>query len=309
MRILIVDDIPDNIRVLSGMLLPEGYHISAATSGRQALALAEVSAPDLILLDVMMPDLNGYAVCTALKSDPRLTHIPVIFVTALDDVEDETRGLALGAVDYITKPFKEAIVKARVRTHLELKRQRDTLERLAQADGLTGIPNRRACDARLDEEWRRALRTGNALACLMIDVDHFKDYNDTYGHLEGDDCLRRVAVVLEGELRRVGDFLARWGGEEFCGLASGPDPAGLPELAERLRAAVEALQIPHRTSAAAPWVTISIGAAAVRPTLGAQPTDLIAAADRALFSAKAQGRNRVCLAGLNECLAGSPRCQ
>ncbi len=293
MRILIVDDVPDNIRVLSGMLLPEGYQISAATNGRQALVLAESSAPDLILLDVMMPDLDGHAVCTALKADPRLCHIPVIFVTALGDVDDEARGLALGAVDYITKPFKAAIVKARVRTHLELKRQRDLLEHLTQADGLTGIPNRRACDQRLEEEWRRAVRTGHPLACLMIDIDHFKAYNDACGHLAGDDALRRVATTLETELRRAGDFLARWGGEEFCGLVANQSVEALPALGERLRAAVADLCIPHPASPAAPWVTVSIGLAAVRPTLGDEPASLIDDADQALFAAKTQGRNRV----------------
>jgi diguanylate cyclase (GGDEF)-like protein len=294
-RILIVDDVPDNIRVLTGMLLPEGYQISAATNGRQALALAQSSTPDLILLDVMMPEPDGHAVCTALKANPRLRHIPVIFVTALGDVEDETRGLALGAVDYITKPFKEAIVKARVRTHLELKRQRDLLEQLTQVDALTGISNRRACDDRLAEEWRRAVRSGGALACLMIDVDHFKAFNDTYGHLAGDDCLRKVASVLDAELRRAGDFLARYGGEEFCGLVAGADSASLAELGERLRAAVAALCIPHASSPTAPWVTVSIGVACTQPTREGLPSDLIAAADRQLFAAKGQGRNRVCL--------------
>ena len=165
MRILVVDDVPDNIRVLSSMLADDGHQISAATNGRQALKLAEVSSPDLILLDVMMPGMDGYEVCAALKANPQLSAIPVIFITALADVEDETRGLGLGAVDYITKPFKEPIVRMRVKTHLELKHQRDILQNLSRLDGLTGIPNRRAFDERLELEWRRALRAGETLGC------------------------------------------------------------------------------------------------------------------------------------------------
>ena len=171
MRILIADDVPDNIRVLSRMLVDEGHQISAAINGRQALKLAETCAPDLILLDVMMPEMNGYEVCTALKANPLLSPIPVIFITALAEVEDEARGLTLGAVDYITKPFKESVVRLRVRTHLELKRQSDILAKLSHLDGLTGIPNRRAFDERLDREWRRTIRSREPLAAAMVDID------------------------------------------------------------------------------------------------------------------------------------------
>jgi diguanylate cyclase (GGDEF)-like protein len=295
MRILVVDDVPDNIRVLSSMLADEGHQISAATNGRQALKLAEVSSPDLILLDVMMPGMDGYEVCAALKANPQLSSIPVIFITALADVEDETRGLGLGAVDYITKPFKEAVVRVRVRTHLELKHQRDILQNLSRLDGLTGIPNRRAFDERLDQDWRRGARMGESLGVLMIDVDLFKQYNDTNGHLAGDDCLRQVAGSLAGGLLRAWDFVARYGGEEFVCLLEGLDLAALSQVAERLRAAVEALQIPHGDSSVSPWVTISIGAALGQPTLEASPTGLVEAADLQLYEAKRSGRNRVSL--------------
>jgi diguanylate cyclase (GGDEF)-like protein len=244
MRVLIVDDVPDNIRVLSRMLVDDGHQISAATNGRQALKLVAACAPDLILLDVMMPEMDGYEVCAALKADPQLSSIPIIFITALADVENETRGLDLGAVDYITKPFKEAIVRVRVKTHLELKRQRDILQQLSHVDGLTGIPNRRAFDERLDQEWRRSVRSDEPLAAAMIDVDHFKQYNDTRGHLAGDDCLRRVAGRLAEGLTRGGDFVARYGGEEFVGLISGVNVDGLAGVAEKFRAGIEALRIP-----------------------------------------------------------------
>jgi diguanylate cyclase (GGDEF)-like protein len=299
MRILIVDDVPDNIRVLSRMLAEDRHEIFASTNGREALTIAESFVPDLILLDVMMPGMDGYETCMALKANPLLQSIPVIFVTALGDTDDETRGLSLGAVDYITKPFKEAIVKLRVRTHLELKQQRDLLGRLSSIDGLTGIPNRRAFDDRLDTEWRRAIRVQNQLTLAMIDIDHFKPFNDNYGHVEGDACLRRVAETLDAGANRGEDFMARYGGEEFVLLSGSAEQAGMASLVEKLRAAIEALRIPHCASSVAPWVTVSIGAALCRPTPEMQPTDLVELADAELFTAKRLGRNRVSVTARN----------
>ncbi len=293
MRILIVDDVPDNIRILSKMLADEGHDISASTNGLEALMIAESVLPDLILLDVIMPGMDGYAICAALKANPRLKSIPVIFVTALSDTEDETRGLRLGAVDYVTKPFNEVIVKLRVRTHLELKLQRDLLGRLSAIDGLTGIPNRRAFDERLDAEWRRAIRVRSALALTMIDIDYFKAFNDSHGHLEGDECLRRVAKTLEAGARRGEDFVGRYGGEEFVLLSTGGDEVGMAGLVETLRVRIEALRIPHGASAVAPWVTVSSGVALCRPTPEMQATDLLASADAELYKAKHRGRNCV----------------
>jgi diguanylate cyclase (GGDEF)-like protein len=293
MRILIVDDVPDNIRILSKMLAEEGHDISAATDGQQALVIAESILPDLILLDVMMPGMDGYAICAALKAHPLLKSIPVIFVTALSETEDETRGLSLGAVDYITKPFNEVIVKLRVRTHLELKQQRDLLGRLSAIDGLTGIPNRRAFDERLDAEWRRAIRVRGALVLAMIDIDYFKAFNDSHGHIEGDECLRRVAKTLDAGARRGEDFVGRYGGEEFVLLSSGSDEAGMAGLVETLRSNIEGLRIPHGASAVAPWVTVSGGVAICRPTIEMRATDLLASADAELYKAKHRGRNCV----------------
>lgn len=295
MRILIVDDVPDNIRILSRMLAGEGHQIIAATGGLEALALAESTIPDLILLDIMMPELDGYGVIEALKADPLLAPIPVIFITALADAEDESRGLALGAVDYITKPFKEAVVRLRVRTHLELKHQRDLLDRLCHLDSLTGIPNRRSFDEKFDREWRRATRSQEQLAVAMIDIDHFKEYNDTYGHLVGDTCLRQVAGVLSEGLNRGGDFVARYGGEEFVCLFSGIDEGGLQTVTEKLRTAIEGLRIPHVSSPVSPWVTISVGAAICVPMPEVAPHLLVEAADDELYEAKREGRNRVSL--------------
>ncbi|MBK1646428.1 diguanylate cyclase response regulator [Thiocapsa imhoffii] len=294
MRILIVDDVPDNIRVLSHILRDAGYQISAATNGRKALSLASTSKPDLILLDVMMPEMNGYETCAALKADPTLAEIPVIFVTALADVEDETRGFDLGAVDYITKPFNDVIVRRRVQTHLELKQQRDRLARLSYFDSLTALPNRRAFDERLDQEWHRALRNQTSLAIAMIDVDHFKAYNDSRGHQAGDEALRMIAAVLRQPSQRAADFMGRYGGEEFVGLVNGASLDGLRDVVEQLRARVESLHIVHAAPVEPRWITVSIGAALCQPSSLFVPAQiLLDAADRALYCAKQDGRNRV----------------
>jgi len=292
-RILIVDDAPANIRLL-GETLRARYKISAAPGGEAGLKLARAEPhPDLILLDVVMPDLDGYEVCRRLKEDQCTRGIPVIFITALDDEADETHGLELGAVDYITKPFSLPIVTARVRTHLELKRHRDMLEDLSNRDGLTGIHNRRSFDEALHAEWRRAAREGASLSLVMIDIDHFKAYNDRYGHLGGDDCLRRVAGALAASVVRAGDRVARYGGEEFAALLPGADAAAARAVAEKLRRAVAGLEIAHEDSSAADHVTISAGASASMPTVDVDPAQLIESADRALYDAKAAGRDRV----------------
>jgi len=296
MRILIIDDIPDNIRVLSSMLAGEGVEISTATSGRRALKIAEHYPPDLILLDVMMPEMDGYEVCRLIKADPLLRGVPVIFITALADAESEIRGLELGAVDYITKPFNEAIVKLRVKTHLALKLQREILDNLSRLDGLTGIPNRRAFDEWLDVEWRRAARSGKMLGLLMIDVDYFKGYNDAHGHVVGDDCLRAIAAALHDSMSRAGDFVARFGGEEFAALLPATDLAEMRVAAEKMRAAVEKLGIPHGSSPLSDWVTVSIGGAALPPRPNVKANRLVEVADRQLYTAKQSGRNQVSVA-------------
>jgi diguanylate cyclase (GGDEF)-like protein len=295
MRILIVDDIPDNLRVLSSMLTDEGLDISTATNGQRALRIARNYPPDLILLDIMMPGMDGYEVLAALRDIPGLRDVPVIFVTALADTENEIRGLELGAVDFITKPFSEAVVRLRVRTQLELKRQRDILGRLSYLDGLTGVSNRRAFDERLDVEWRRASRFGQSLGLLIVDVDFFKSYNDLYGHLAGDECLRRIAAALDALVPRAGDCFARFGGEEFAALLYAVDSRSLQHIAEDLRRAVESLHICHGGSRVSPWVTVSIGGGLFRPGRDADPTILIGRADRQLYAAKEGGRNRVSL--------------
>lgn len=291
-RILIVDDERYNIKVLTDFLR-EDHKIMAARTGEQALkAVRGPNPPDLILLDIVMPGIDGYEVCRRLKADSRTMHIPIIFVTALDAADDEARGFELGAVDYITKPFKPVIVKARVRTHVQLKHKTDLLDRMASLDGLTGIPNRRSFDAALDKEIRRAARDGSVLSLVMMDIDFFKKYNDQYGHVAGDACLRRIAKAVEGVLKRASDFAARYGGEEFAMILPETDMDGAVQIAEEVRHAVAALYIQHTGSDVAAHVSLSLGVATVSADRNISPVELIEAADASLYQAKGNGRNR-----------------
>ncbi|MBF0551214.1 MAG: diguanylate cyclase [Deltaproteobacteria bacterium] len=291
-KILIIDDTPQNIEVLAEVLGPD-QEILFAVCGRDGLDIALAEAPDLILLDVMMPDMNGYEVCTRLKAEERTKDIPVIFVTALNQEDDEAKGLEIGAIDYIIKPISPAIIRARVKNHLELKRYRDFLKDLSSLDGLTGVPNRRRFDECLDLEWRRALRSGGPLASIMMDIDFFKAFNDNYGHVLGDDCLKRVAAALATVVRRPGDMVARYGGEEFVCLLPETNIEGALQVAGSLREKVTGQDIPHRFSSVADHVTMSFGVAVMIPSQDKSPTDLIKLADERLYQAKQTGRNRI----------------
>jgi diguanylate cyclase (GGDEF)-like protein len=290
--LLIVDDVPGNIMIL-GDLLGEDYEVRFALSGRDALLAAAEGDVDMILLDVIMPGLDGYQVCRSLKSDDRTADIPVIFITARDDVEDEARGLAMGAVDYITKPFSRAIVKARIKTQVDLKKKTDLLARLAQLDGLTGLANRRRFDQVVEQEWQRGVRAGSWLSLILLDIDHFKSYNDHYGHPTGDTCLKQVAACLEETSGRAADLAARYGGDEFAILMPGTDPAGAQWVADRVRNSVRNHAIEHAESPASTRVTVSIGVASVIPTNLGSPDQLIEFADEVLYAAKARGRDRI----------------
>jgi len=298
--ILIIDDTPINIRVLSELFEQE-CEILFATNGEDGLRLAHSSRPDLILLDIMMPKMDGYEVCRRLKSDPLTEDIPVVFVTALGEEKDEAKGLELGAIDYIIKPITPLIVKARIHNHLELKRHRDLLTAMATIDGLTGIANRRRFDEVLHQEWHRAQRSAAPLAVLMIDIDHFKRYNDKYGHLAGDDCLKEVACAMTGVVKRPGDLLARYGGEEFACILSETDAEGALVVAEQILKAVSGLKIEHSESPTAPFVTVSIGFCATWPDTGHTRQQLTDCADQNLYRAKNTGRNRVYLCDLENC--------
>ena len=410
--ILIVDDAPDHLGVLRAMMLRQGYQTFIATSGDRALDIAQRVKPDLILLDVVMPGIDGLETCRRLKALPATTRIPVIFMSARGATEDIVAGFDTGAADYISKPLRLEEVCARVRAQLRLrsntdtqteqadrlrmivnsmdqgllivegngrvqyanpacdrylgyvpeelvgrslhdlldggeaacacgvaaldghgtrevkirhrdgtlramdltmtpmhaadglfvallhdithhKQSEDALQRAALLDPLTKIANRRHFDAFLDKEWQRAIRSAQPLSLVVLDVDHFKLYNDTLGHAAGDVCLQKVAQALQDHAARPTDLAARYGGEEFV-LLFGETPAdSAGRLAEMIRAAVEALQLPNPRSATSPWLTVSVGVATIVPTQLDEIENLFVCADRAMYAAKAGGRNRV----------------
>lgn len=289
--VLIVED-DATIQALLSAVLGSEWNVKTAIDGKTALKIAGEFVPDIVLLDIGLPDLDGLEVCRQLKANPRLEQVPVIFLTARTSGEDEIDGLQAGGIDYITKPINPAVLKARIRNHLELKQNRDELVRLARTDGLTGLYNRRTFDDLLQREWRRLARTGEALSVIMMDVDHFKLYNDTYGHGGGDLCLQRVARAAEGALQRPADIVARYGGEEFVALLPETKLEGAIAVAEAIRAAVAVLEIPHASSKTAPHVTLSLGATCTIPQPEQDPAELLAVADMQLYAAKTEGRNR-----------------
>ena len=296
-KLLVVDDQRINILVLNE-LFREDCDVFMATSGEQALQVCRAQLPDLVLLDVQMDGIDGYEVCRRLKADAETRDIPVIFITAQGGEADEVRGLQLGAVDFIAKPINPVIVRARVQTHLTLKLQSDLLRSMALFDGLTGVPNRRKFDEQLLRDWRQSQREQTALSVILIDVDHFKRYNDHYGHQAGDAALQAVARVLDGTLKRPHDLLARYGGEEFVGVLPNTGLSEAVELAERMQTEVRALNLEHVGSPEAQVVTISLGVATVVARSDLAPQALVEAADQQLYAAKQAGRARVCAAAL-----------
>lgn len=291
--ILIVDDAKENINILAELLRTD-FKIRAATSGEKALEIAfSDNPPDLILLDVIMPVMDGYEVCIQLKASSQTKDIPVIFVTGKVSEEDEIYGFNLGAIDYITKPFSPVIVKARVHTHAELKRYRDYLEGISYLDGLTGIANRRSFNDYLDSTWSFAEREPSPISMIMMDIDHFKQFNDNYGHQAGDVCLVQIAQALSETIVRKSDFVARFGGEEFVCILPNTSIDNAAVIAEKLRLSIIALQIPHAFSSAENIITISLGVAAIIPERNSSCETLIKAADDALYRSKKSGRNKV----------------
>ena len=409
--ILIVDDAPDNLGTLRTMMLRQGYQTFVATSGDRALDIAQRVKPDLILLDVVMPGIDGLETCRRLKALPATARIPVIFMSARGDTEDVVAGFDTGAADYIAKPLRLEEVCARVRAQLRLrsnsetqteqadrlrmivnsmdqgllivercgrvqyanpacdrylgyapdelvgrllkdlldgkesgsyerldamsygtrevqirhrdgglramdltmtpmhaadglfvallhdithhKRSEDALQRAAMLDPLTQIANRRHFDAFLNREWQRAIRNAQPLSLVVLDVDHFKLYNDTLGHAAGDTCLQKVAQTLQLHAARPTDLAARYGGEEFVLLFAETPAENAVRLAEMIRAAVEALEVPNPRSTTSPWLTVSVGVATIVPTQLDAIDNLFVCADRAMYAAKAGGRNRV----------------
>lgn len=326
--ILLVDDDATVIQVLSKCLQGAG-RVRFATSGSAALRLAHDDAPDLMLLDAEMPGMSGFEVLEAMRADPSLREVPVIFVTSHSDDVREEKCLALGAADFIAKPVRPAVVAARVRTQLRLKAALDHLKKMATTDSLTGCANRRALDDRLAADWNRALRARQPLSIIMLDIDHFKKFNDLYGHLRGDNALIAVAQALRRSACRPGDMVARFGGEEFAVLLPDTDQAGAKVVEALLQTEIEKLGIEHQASAHG-RLTASTGIASFDEHsqgwersadimqagdggLAASPTGarLLTIADRALYASKQAGRARTSLAQIHlspdQKSDGSPR--
>jgi diguanylate cyclase (GGDEF)-like protein len=303
-KILIVDDDPIVIRLVGRMIAPLGQ-VQFATNGNDALALMKVFRPDVVLLDVQLPGISGRQVCRLIKSDPELADITVIFVTANTDPEFEVSCFTLGAVDYVQKPVHAPVLLARLKTHIRLKQLSDRLRHSANVDALTDLANRRVFDETLMNEWKRALRNNQPLSLLLIDIDHFKAFNDHYGHPAGDTCLRTIAQTLQKIAVRSSDLAARYGGEEFALVLPDTHAAGAQAVADRLLSQLTDLAIPHAGSPDAECVSASIGLSTFQPTgrpltrrsepppaLLSGPTDLLALADLALYDAKRGGRRR-----------------
>lgn len=289
--LLLVDDSASNLAILASALAE--YRLVTAADGLQALDIVSREQPDLILLDIRMPGMDGYETCRRLKQQAGTEHIPVIFVTGLDDEEDEAQGFTLGAADYITKPIRPAILRMRVAAHLQLKVIRDQLALIAETDELTGISNRRHFETIMHKEWNRALRNGKPLCLIMIDVDYFKEYNDHYGHAAGDVCLKAVAASVAGSLRRASDLAARLGGDEFVCLLPEITREQAVDLADQMLRRIRGLDIVHAGSAVADCITISLGLASLDVNEHTTWQALLELADQALYRAKQQRRNRL----------------
>ncbi|CAN2045758.1 two-component system, chemotaxis family, response regulator WspR [Candidatus Magnetomoraceae bacterium gMMP-13] len=319
MSILVVDDSSEQ-RVLLKRLLRKGKFTDLvfAESAKEAYNYLKLDNPihnsdvDLILMDIMMPEIDGIKACRKIKEAEHLRDIPIIIVTGMTD--NIASAFEAGAMDYIVKPVKHVELIARVRSSLKLKyemdsrkaRERDLMEvtrrledtnrklhRLSLIDGLTGIANRRYFDEYLDHEWKRAIRETMHISLILIDIDYFKLFNDTYGHQAGDLCLKQVAQSLEDVLKRPADFVARYGGEEFSAILPNTELKGAVEVANNMLESVKGLKICHEKSNICEWVSISAGVACMVPELKMKPSIIIAEADRALYHAKQQGRSQV----------------
>ncbi|MEN9567927.1 MAG: hypothetical protein RLZZ69_3123 [Cyanobacteriota bacterium] len=310
--ILIVDDNHTNLAVLSQVLKSAGLKVRVAVDGESAIAQVEYALPELILLDVQMPGIDGFETCQRLKVNPVTSNIPVIFMTALADTENKIKGLSLGAVDYITKPFQEEEVLARIKVHLRLhfltrkvmeqsaalQQANQQLMLLANLDGLTAVANRRRFDEYLDQQWYLLAQKQEPITLILGDLDYFKNYNDFYGHQAGDDCLKQVASALNLAAKRTSDLVCRYGGEEFALILPHTDEQGAIKVAKSAIAEVKKLRIPHSQSLVSQYVTMSLGISCQVPRPELQPKSAIAAADAALYQAKQQGRDRFCFSQL-----------
>jgi len=291
-KILIIDDNPLQAKVLASILSDE-YEVTICYKAKEGLEVAKSKDFSLILSDVIMPGMDGFALLRELQETVLTKYIPVILITSLADYEHEERGLIMGAVDYITRPFNETIVKARVRVHVKLYHYQKEFREQAVVDDLTGIANRRSYNKESLAKWREAISFGLPFSVSILDVDNFKLYNDTYGHPAGDKVLAAVANAISSNLKRATDYFARYGGEEFAVILVGNGAHGDFESLKKVRQAVEDLRIPHEKSVASDWVTVSIGGVTVIPGKEDTYENCQKIADSMLYNAKRYGRNMV----------------
>ena len=298
--ILVVDDNIETLKMIVDILQAEGYRARPANCGELALKAMASQLPDLVLLDIRMPGMDGFEVCRRLKADERTRHTPVIFLSAEADQQKRLDVFGLGAVDFVSKPFHREELLARISTHLELWRLRQHLEEsnrkleaMSNTDGLTGIANRRRFDKVLAQEYARHARLGARLSLILLDIDHFKAFNDCYGHIEGDECLRQIARVIADCATRPADLAARYGGEEFACILPETDNSGAVAIAEEIRRRIIDRAMPHKGSKVAGCVTASMGVATVQCVAGGSAVDVLAQVDQLLYLAKSSGRNRM----------------
>ena len=330
--ILIVDDSPTSLQVLFDFLMNAGFRVLIAQDGESAISKVAETSPDVILLDIIMPGIDGFETCRRLKANPATQQIPVIFMTALAQTSVVVKGFELGAVDYITKPTQQEIVLARVTTHLTIQKlqrslqqqnwqlqqeilQRrqaegalqnanEELKRLATLDGLTQVANRRRFDEYLTKAWQILARERLPLSLLMCDVDFFKRYNDSKGHQAGDECLQQVAQAMKHTVKRPADLVARYGGEEFVIVLPNTHAEGALIVAQKIQKSIADLALIHPKSTISQYITLSIGVSSTVPSQQSRPEALITAADQALYQAKQLGRNRAVFLGLTAAETG-----
>ncbi|NET35077.1 MAG: PleD family two-component system response regulator [Cyanothece sp. SIO1E1] len=301
--VLVVDDEEHARAMLHRTLRKEGYKVVEASNGKECLEVYQKTQPNIVLLDVTMPRMNGFDCCAQLLAIPGNEHIPVLMITGLGDEASIDRAFAAGATDYVTKPIHWPVLRQRMRVLIEKSRLYEelqilnqTLQQIAATDSLTQVANRRSFDQALDWEWRRMYREQQPLSLILCDVDFFKVYNDTYGHQAGDACLQRVATALSQSVRRPGDVIARYGGEEFVVLLPYTPARGAIAVSQLIQSNVAALAIPHINSWVSSQVTLSLGIAEVIPGDRFSTEMLVTNADKALYQAKAKGRNCFVLA-------------
>lgn len=317
-NILIVDDRAENLLVLESLLENMDCNIIKALSGNEALGLMLDYDFALVLLDVQMPDMDGFETAELMRSNLKTKYIPIIFVTAISKEQKCIfKGYEVGAVDYLFKPIEPIILQSKVRIFIELYKQKKLLEEqtkllelkiqeltelqeanfklenLTVTDGLTGITNRRGFNQYLEMSWKNSIRSGNPLSLIMADIDYFKAYNDNYGHVQGDECLKKIARTMSYSINRAMDLVGRYGGEEFAVVLPDTDANGAKAVAEKLRKDIEALALLHEHSLAAPYITLSLGIATIIPNQDISIKKFVDDADKALYRAKTSGRNAV----------------